>query len=419
MPGTVGRPSAAGRSGSTGQTGPSKPPAADVAQDRVGGGADDRDRARMEGGVEVADGHGPSIAFRRRAASASARHGGPPMHELLTAAEMAEADRRTIAGGVPGMTLMEAAGRAVAEGAAALAPEGPVVVVAGPGNNGGDGFVAARRLAAAGREVRVVLLGDPARLGGDARVACERWPGEVLPAGDVLPAAALVVDALFGAGLDRPLEGRPAALVAAMGRAPQLLAVDLPSGVHADTGAVLGAAVRADATVTFFRKKLGHLLYPGRGRCGRLTVADIGIDAGVLAALAPSGVRERAGALGGGGAAAGARGPQVPARARAGGLGADGAHRGGAARGGRGAAGGRRAGDAALAAGCAGGQRGASDRGDAAAAGRAGGAGGGAGGAARGRGGDRAGARHRRGGAGAGRGGAGRGAGGWCSTPTR
>ena len=93
------------------------------------------------------------------------------MHELLTAAEMAEADALAIAGGTPGMTLMEAAGRAVAEAAAALVPEGPVLVVAGPGNNGGDGFVAARRLAAAGREVAVMLLGGEARLKGDAAVA--------------------------------------------------------------------------------------------------------------------------------------------------------------------------------------------------------------------------------------------------------
>jgi len=209
------------------------------------------------------------------------------MHELLTAAEMAEADRRTIAGGLPGMTLMEAAGRAVADGAAALAPEGPVVVVAGPGNNGGDGFVAARRLLAAGRDVRVVLLGEPERLKGDARVAFERWPGEALPAGDDLPAAALVVDALFGAGLARPLEGRAARLVAAVDRAAKVLAVDLPSGIDADTGAALGTAVRADATVTFFRKKPGHLLYPGRGHCGRLTVADIGIGPAVLGPIAP------------------------------------------------------------------------------------------------------------------------------------
>ena len=209
------------------------------------------------------------------------------MHELLTAAEMAEADRRTIAGGVPGMTLMEAAGRAVAEAAAVLAPEGPVLVVAGPGSNGGDGLVAARRLAAEGRDVRVTMLGDPARLQGDARIAFERWPGGAAPAADGLPEAALVSDALFGAGLDRPLAGAAAGIVAAINREPRVLAVDLPSGIDADTGADLGIAVKADATVTFFRKKPGHLLYPGRGRCGRLTVADIGIGAAVLATIAP------------------------------------------------------------------------------------------------------------------------------------
>ena len=209
------------------------------------------------------------------------------MHELLTAAEMAEADRRTVAGGMPGMTLMEAAGRAVAEAVATLAPEGPVLVVAGPGNNGGDGFVAARRLLAGGRDVRVALFGEPDRLRGDARVAFERWPGEVLPPAGGLPEAAVVVDALFGAGLARPLEGLAAALVEAISRAPKVLAVDLPSGIDADTGAVRGAAVRAIATVTFFRKKPGHLLYPGRGHCGRLTLADIGIDPAVLDAIAP------------------------------------------------------------------------------------------------------------------------------------
>ena len=131
------------------------------------------------------------------------------MHELLTAAEMAEADRAAIAAGTPGMTLMEAAGRAVAEAAAALVPAGPVLVVAGPGNNGGDGFVAARLLQAAGREVTVALLGDPARLRGDAAIAFDRWPGPTTPAGLPLPPAALVIDALFGAGLDRPSPAPP------------------------------------------------------------------------------------------------------------------------------------------------------------------------------------------------------------------
>jgi hydroxyethylthiazole kinase-like uncharacterized protein yjeF len=214
------------------------------------------------------------------------------MHELLTAAEMAEADRRTIAAGTPGMTLMEAAGAAVADAAAALSPDGPVLVVAGPGNNGGDGFVAARRLAAAGRAVTVALFGDPARLRGDAAIARDRWPGPTLPGAGLhdaepLPEAALVIDALFGAGLDRAVDGPAAALVAAMNAGPPVLAVDLPSGLDADTGRPLGVAVRATATVTFFRKKPGHLIYPGRALCGRLILAEIGIPATLLAELGP------------------------------------------------------------------------------------------------------------------------------------
>jgi hydroxyethylthiazole kinase-like uncharacterized protein yjeF len=210
------------------------------------------------------------------------------MHELLTAAEMAEADRRTIAAGTPGMTLMEAAGAAVADVAAALVPDGPVLVVAGPGNNGGDGFVAARRLAAAGRAVTVALYGDPARLRSDGAIARERWSGPTLPAAGPLPEAALVIDALFGAGLDRDVTGSAAGLVAAMNAGPPVLAVDLPTGLDADTGRPLGVAVRAAATVSFFRKKPGHLLYPGRGLCGPLTLAQIGIPEAVLDAIGPA-----------------------------------------------------------------------------------------------------------------------------------
>ena len=138
------------------------------------------------------------------------------MHELLTAAEMAEADRRTIAGGTPGIDLMEAAGRGVAAATAALVPEGTVLVVAGPGNNGGDGFVAGRLLAAAGRPVGVLLLGDPARLRGDAATAFGRWTGPTLPVTTPLPDAAVIIDALFGAGLNRAIEGAAAGLVAAI-----------------------------------------------------------------------------------------------------------------------------------------------------------------------------------------------------------
>ncbi len=224
-------------------------------------------------------GDGSGIGMRGRRA----------MNELLTIAEMREADGRAIAGGVPGITLMEAAGRAVADAAARLAPAGPALVLAGPGNNGGDGFVAARLLAEAGREVSVRLLGDPERLGGDARRAFDRWARPAPPATTDLSPATLVVDALFGAGLDRPLAGRAAKIVAAMDRHPApLLAVDVPSGLDADSGQPLGAAPRAAATVTFCRLKPGHLLYPGRALCGAVTVADIGIPEAALKGLGVS-----------------------------------------------------------------------------------------------------------------------------------
>ncbi|PZQ48604.1 MAG: bifunctional ADP-dependent NAD(P)H-hydrate dehydratase/NAD(P)H-hydrate epimerase [Rhodovulum sulfidophilum] len=197
---------------------------------------------------------------------------------------MRAADAATIAAGTPGIELMEAAGRAVAAAAAALAPAGPVLVLAGPGNNGGDGFVAARLLAAAGRDVTLALLGDRARLRGDAALAAARWDGPTIRATPELPRSAVIVDALFGVGLDRPLEGQAAAIVAAVNaaRAP-VLAVDVPSGLDADTGQPLGPVVEADATVTFFRKKPGHLLAPGRALCGTLELAQIGIPETVLA----------------------------------------------------------------------------------------------------------------------------------------
>jgi ADP-dependent NAD(P)H-hydrate dehydratase / NAD(P)H-hydrate epimerase len=208
------------------------------------------------------------------------------MLELLTAKEMAAADRAAIARGVPGIELMEAAGAAVADAAAAHAPEGPILVVVGGGNNGGDGSVAARLLLQAGRDVEILLTADPARLRGDAATAFSRWRGPTLAAGAELPAAALIVDALFGAGLDRPVEGEGARLVAAMNDHPApTLAVDLPSGLDSSTGQPRGVAVRAASTVTFFRRKPGHLLYPGRALCGEVILAQIGIPEDVLGPL--------------------------------------------------------------------------------------------------------------------------------------
>jgi len=211
------------------------------------------------------------------------------MIELLRTAEMADADRLTIAGGTPGIALMEEAGDAVAVRAAMMARAGSrIAVVAGPGNNGGDGYVAARQLAERGFAVRVLRVGD--RPGtGDAAEAARRWSGEVMPAApDALDGCGLVIDALFGAGLARPVESLAAALVAAVNAAGvPVLAVDLPSGINGDTGAVQGCAVRATETVTFFRRKPGHLLYPGRAHCGRTHVVDIGIPDAVLARIAP------------------------------------------------------------------------------------------------------------------------------------
>jgi len=216
------------------------------------------------------------------------------MIELLTNSEMTEADRLTIAGGVAGIDLMEQAGRAVADAVVVLKrPGSRVAVVAGPGNNGGDGFVAARLLAEQGYPVQVHLVGDKARLKGDAALAANRWSGAVEtadPAG--LGGADIIIDPLFGAGLDRPVEGLARAMIEAMNEqasahAVAIVAVDLPSGINGTAGAVMGVAVRAARTVTFFRKKPGHLLLPGRLHCGTTTVADIGIPASVLTKIAP------------------------------------------------------------------------------------------------------------------------------------
>jgi NAD(P)H-hydrate epimerase len=210
--------------------------------------------------------------------------------ELLTTAEMAEADRLAVAAGVPSLTLMENAGRAIAnEAARMVAPAARIVVLCGPGNNGGDGFVAARLLKERGYDVGVALLGDRARLKGDAAAMAARWTGDVLPAtGPALAGADLVIDALFGAGLARPLDGAAAAMVEAVnaGGAP-VLAVDVPSGLDGTTGQTAGPVVRATRTVTFFRRKPGHLLLPGRALCGAVVVADIAIPVAVLASIAP------------------------------------------------------------------------------------------------------------------------------------
>jgi hydroxyethylthiazole kinase-like uncharacterized protein yjeF len=204
------------------------------------------------------------------------------MHELLTPADMARADAAAIAAGVPGARLMEAAGRAVAQAIRRRFRPRPVLVLAGPGNNGGDGYVVARLLDQAGWGVRLAALAPP--LGDDAATMAARWRGPVVPfcAAEVARAG-LVVDAVFGAGLARPVTGVVAEiLAAAQGR---LVAVDVPSGLDGATGAVRGFAPAAVLTVTFFRLKPGHLLQPGRALCGEVVLADIGLPAAVLPGL--------------------------------------------------------------------------------------------------------------------------------------
>ncbi len=206
---------------------------------------------------------------------------------LLRVAQMDEADRLTVAAGTPGVELMHNAGTAVAREAMRRWSMRPTAILCGPGNNGGDGFVVASALAAAGWPVRVGLLGSRERLRGEAQHHAARWTGDVEPLDPrVLDGAELVVDALFGSGLSRPLgDDVVAVLAAAAQRRLPILAVDVPSGLMGDTGESLGA-VRADCTVTFTRKKPAHLLLPGRDLCGATVVADIGTPAGVLERIA-------------------------------------------------------------------------------------------------------------------------------------
>jgi hydroxyethylthiazole kinase-like uncharacterized protein yjeF len=207
--------------------------------------------------------------------------------ELLTPREMAEADRLTIAAGTTGHALMERAGIAVADAVARTAAHGSrVAILCGPGNNGGDGYVAARVLRQRGFRVTVATDGPP-RAGSDAAQAAWQWGGTVVPLGDWhRDDPGTVVDALYGAGLARDIDGLAAEVIVALNHsACRIVAVDVPSGIDGGTGAVRGVAVRAEETVTFFRRKPGHLLLPGRLHCGAVRVADIGIAGETAAAV--------------------------------------------------------------------------------------------------------------------------------------
>ena len=208
--------------------------------------------------------------------------------ELLTPAEMGRADALAVDHGVASLDLMEAAGRAVSDAARRMVPPGArVAVLCGPGNNGGDGFVAARHLKRASYDVRLFLLGERSALKGDAAEMARRFDGPVRRLDPFqLESLHLVIDALFGAGLTRPLDGVAADTVAAVTEAgTPVLAVDVPSGLDGETGTAAGPVFSATETVTFFRRKPGHVLFPGRRFCGTVRLADIGIPKRVLAEI--------------------------------------------------------------------------------------------------------------------------------------
>jgi hydroxyethylthiazole kinase-like uncharacterized protein yjeF len=208
----------------------------------------------------------------------------PWLKPLYDAEGMRSVDRWAIGErGVPSLELMEAAGRAVAEAVAGLAPGGPVRVVCGKGNNGGDGFVAARLLREMGFEVEALLLWPGEELRGDAAVNFERCGGELVE-GDLAPRLAgsgAVVDVIFGTGFEGdPRDPAAAAIRAINAVGAPVVACDVASGVDASTGEVVGEAVEADLTVTFHAPKLGHRIAPGKWHTGELRVAPIGIPAG-------------------------------------------------------------------------------------------------------------------------------------------
>lgn len=223
----------------------------------------------------------------------------PSMAKLLTAAQMQEADRRTIEEvGLPGVVLMENAGAGVVTLLKQRLPDWSrqtILILVGTGNNGGDGFVVARRLLQEGVQISVFMLGACARLRGDALThfrAFENSGGlvrEMAIVGDLqqfdalLGQADLVVDAVFGTGLTRPVEGEIAQLFDKINRADKpVLAVDLPSGISADTGQILGVALRARWTATFAAEKIGHRTHPGTQLCGEVVVLPIGIPPALI-----------------------------------------------------------------------------------------------------------------------------------------
>ncbi|WIY54437.1 NAD(P)H-hydrate dehydratase [Devosia sp. YIM 151766] len=216
---------------------------------------------------------------------------------LLSPQQMMRADHLAVEAGIASLALMQAAGAAVEADIVAHFSPRPVLVLCGPGNNGGDGYVLARLLRDRGWPVTLGQAGDPDRLQGDAAAMAAQWTGPVVPLAELQPGDfGLIVDALLGAGLDRDVTDAMADMIDRLNAAERpIVSVDMPTGIDGATGAVRGRAVRAQRTVSFFRRKPGHLLLPGRAHCGTLTLADIGIPDAVLETIGARAWRNRPG----------------------------------------------------------------------------------------------------------------------------
>lgn len=246
-----------------------------------------------EKSADKALGKAPDKALEKIAEGVEATPTAPPekppsipgnIFSVLSSQQMRTAEQFAVQAGTPLIVLMERAGLAVAEQVMARYEKCPTVILCGPGNNGGDGFVAARHLAAKGWPVRILLFGKLEELTPEAKVAASRWRGAVITASipvvesAVQKGAQLIIDALYGIGLRRPIVGEAAALLQIINRSRlPIVSVDIPSGLNADTGQVFGQSAVADLTICFFRKKLAHVLMPGRMLCGEILLIDIGI----------------------------------------------------------------------------------------------------------------------------------------------
>ncbi len=212
------------------------------------------------------------------------------MLELLTAEEMKRAEQLAAEAGLSTLTMMENAGRGVAEEVVRRYPRGSrVTVLCGPGNNGGDGFVCARFLRERGYQVRLALLGRREELSRDPKEMARRWDEAIEPMSlQVLEGAQIIVDAIYGTGLRDDVSGVPAQMIEEVtARGLPVIAIDIPTGIDATGGGVKGVAFKAAATVTFFRRKTGHVLLPGRLHSGDVRVIDIGVQPAILGEIAP------------------------------------------------------------------------------------------------------------------------------------